>query len=155
MLKSLLTSSRKNFEYASKEFANLLYKHQDIVATLKEAYIPFEKFKGPERDVFRQINTLFNEEDIACIRQVAQLVYIAGKDLKWLRVEKTHLRAKYCFYEPGDMISTINFDGPTALENLFNYTKLKRAIYHIQDSTIPSVAHNILTDDDNWTLTPL
>lgn len=149
MLKSSLTLSRNHFEFASKEFANLLYKHQDLVATLRDANIPFEKFLGSEDDIFQQIGTLFDEEDISCIRRVAQLVYIAGKNFQWLHLEKDHHKPRFGFYEPGDMISTIYFDYPKALEILFNHTKLKRATYDIPDKMIPSVAQDLLTDDDS------
>lgn len=128
---------------------NLLSKHQDIVATLREAYIPFEEFARSESKIFEHLNRLFIEEQTLSIKQIAQLVYIAGKNLQWLRLDKTPNRPKYCFYEPGDMISTIYFDYPKALEILFNHTKLKRATYDIPDKMIPSVAQDLLTDDDS------
>lgn len=124
-------------------FLNLLSDHPDIVATLTHTHIPFEALGGIETRVYDRLHQHFSNEDFSVVTHIAQLVYIAGKNLDWLHVERVtsdvNAKAAYAFYEPGDMITTIPFSNKECLTKLFCYTQLRRFTEHISVDVVPSV----------------
>lgn len=129
---------RHKFHHPSDEFLNLLCSYPDLVATLKEAKIPFESLGGLEKLVYERLHQIFQEVEIAIIRQVAQLVYIAGEDLGWLHLD-VHTTAAFAFYESDDMICTIHFKLEEQLKKLFHHTQLKRFTERIPETVVPFV----------------
>lgn len=121
----------------------MLSDHPDMVATLLHAYIPFEIFGGIENRVYDRLHQHFSNEDFSVVTQIAQLVYIAGKNLDWLHMgmDTSGVKAKaaYAFYEPDDMITTIPFSNTECLTRLFCYTQFRRFTEHISVDVVPLV----------------
>lgn len=124
-------------------FFNLLSSYPDLVATLKEANIAFEYLWGLEHHVYDRLHRLFPEVERPVITQVAQLVYIAGKDLNWLDVEDAfdegQIHTTYTFSVPDDLIGTMILDKKEQLQKLFCYTQFKRFTERIPQKELPSV----------------
>lgn len=137
-ISSILTLVRDRFHCASKGFLSLLSSYLDLVATLSEANIRFEDLGGLESYVYNHVHDLFPEVQIEVIERVAQLVYIAGKNLQWLRADKlsSKSQATYVFHEPDDMISSIPFKTPEQLASIFLYTQFRRFTERISDKQV-------------------
>lgn len=137
-ISSILTLIRDKFHCALKGFLSLLSSYPDLVATLSGANIRFEDLSGLENYVYNHLHDLFPEVQIEVIERVAQLVYIAGKNLDWLDTEKlsSKSQAAYVFHEPDDMISSISFKTSDQLKSIFLYTQFRRFTEGISDKQV-------------------